>query len=101
MTVAALPLATKHRSLFLSVYGLTRSYSFIYHHADKFKGAVIKESLRMAAPVATRLPLVARSVIKYGHWEIPPGVSTLASFVTHEAQLSQDPNICQPTRPSS
>ncbi|TAQ83096.1 hypothetical protein B7494_g8578 [Chlorociboria aeruginascens] len=62
--------------------------------------AVIRESLRMAAPVATRLPLVAPSVIEYGDWCIPAGtpVSVNQRDLLHDPAIYDDPFTFKPER---
>jgi cytochrome P450 len=55
----------------------TVAIQIVYYETNFLQAAVIKESLRMAAPVATRLPLILREPIKFREWVIPAGVRAL------------------------
>ncbi|KAG9242947.1 cytochrome P450 [Calycina marina] len=65
-----------------------------------YMDAVIKESLRMAAPVATRLPLVAPRAIQYKEWSIPAGtaISVNGRDVLHNPDIFDDPHTFLPER---
>ncbi|KAI9705373.1 MAG: hypothetical protein M1820_005203 [Bogoriella megaspora] len=65
-----------------------------------YLNAVIKESLRIAAPVATRLPLIARKPIEYREWTIPSGtpISVNSRDLLHNKTIFPHPEEFVPER---